>query len=498
MLLKGRIFAITWLNIFFMATCKQAWTCITIITPLFLPPSWLCLPISVNAVLGEMGRPPCCDKSTVKRGLWTAEEDAKLLAYTSTHGTGNWTSVPKKAGLKRCGKSCRLRWTNYLRPNLKHESFTLEEEERIVALHATIGSSKKLCQKGIDPVTHRPISEIIQSIEHLQHETAAAAASRFNSNFRYKPATAGARIGCLNRDLRSVFLSRPAPSVNSASGSSSSPNLNLFAQTQVGSPIPTYFSPSEASSSSTAATTPKATVPSSSPEFKWTDFLIEDDDDAYAKNKAKEVVTWSDVAAKHNAAVDEGASHCAGACYGSSSFVDAILEQERELPNRGPTLGRFSQLTSAEREREREPVILLVRSIASSLDRSPSSCSSGLLFPAFSSYSAAASASAPNVSLVLYYEKSCRNISNFVVNYLGEIDADRLLPIVGNARSRNGTISCWVLPSIPFSDQLEVFATLRKLELQYGAQTDSLESPQRYIYWVVVDGHPLYEVNSND
>ncbi|KAM0953810.1 putative transcription factor MYB-HB-like family [Dioscorea sansibarensis] len=87
-----------------------------------------------------MGRPPCCDKSTVKRGLWTAEEDAKLLAYTSTHGTGNWTSVPKKAGLKRCGKSCRLRWTNYLRPNLKHESFTPQEEEMIITLHATIGS----------------------------------------------------------------------------------------------------------------------------------------------------------------------------------------------------------------------------------------------------------------------------------------------------------------------------------------------------------------------
>ncbi|CAL9171978.1 unnamed protein product, partial [Musa hybrid cultivar] len=480
------------------ATCKQAWTYITISTPLFLPPSWLCLPISINAVLGEMGRPPCCDKSTVKRGLWTAEEDAKLLAYTSTHGTGNWTTVPKKAGLKRCGKSCRLRWTNYLRPNLKHEGFTLEEEERIVALHATIGSSKKLCQKGIDPVTHRPISEIIQSIEHLQHETAAA--SRFNSNFRYKQATAGARIGCLNRDLRRVFLSRPAPTVNSASGSSSSPNLNLFAQTQVGSPIPTYFSPSEASSSSTAATTPKATAPPSSPEFKWTDFLIEDDDDAYAKNKAKEVVTWSDVAAKHNAAVDEGTSHRAGACYGSSSFVDAILEQERELvsnPNRGPTLGRFSQLTWAERERERER-----RSFFSS-GRSPPisivllpSCSSGLVFPAFSSYSAAASASAPNVSLVLCYEKSCRNIANIVVNYLGEIDADRLLSIVGNARSRNGTISCWVLPSIPFSDQLEVVATLRKV--QYGAQTDSLKPPQRYIYWVVVDGHPLYEVSSND
>lgn len=46
-----------------------------------------------------MGRPPCCDKSNVKRGLWTPEEDAKILAYVSNHGTGNWTNVPKKAGL---------------------------------------------------------------------------------------------------------------------------------------------------------------------------------------------------------------------------------------------------------------------------------------------------------------------------------------------------------------------------------------------------------------
>lgn len=47
---------------------------------------------------GSMGRPPCCDKANVKKGLWTPEEDAKLLAYTSNHGTGNWTSVPQRAG----------------------------------------------------------------------------------------------------------------------------------------------------------------------------------------------------------------------------------------------------------------------------------------------------------------------------------------------------------------------------------------------------------------
>ncbi|KAK2663899.1 hypothetical protein Ddye_002473 [Dipteronia dyeriana] len=74
------------------------------------------------------------------RGIWTAEEDAKILAYVSKHGAGNWTAVSKKAGLRRCGKSCRLRWTNYLRPDLKHDNFTLQEEEMIIRLHAAIGS----------------------------------------------------------------------------------------------------------------------------------------------------------------------------------------------------------------------------------------------------------------------------------------------------------------------------------------------------------------------
>ena len=42
--------------------------------------------------------PPCCDKPSMKRGLWSEEEDAKMLEYVSKHGKGKWTSVPKKAG----------------------------------------------------------------------------------------------------------------------------------------------------------------------------------------------------------------------------------------------------------------------------------------------------------------------------------------------------------------------------------------------------------------
>ncbi|CAN0916465.1 Transcription factor MYB36 [Linum grandiflorum] len=88
-----------------------------------------------------MGRAPCCDKANVKKGPWSPEEDAKLKDYIDKFGTGgNWIALPHKAGLKRCGKSCRLRWLNYLRPNIKHGEFSDDEDRIICSLFATIGS----------------------------------------------------------------------------------------------------------------------------------------------------------------------------------------------------------------------------------------------------------------------------------------------------------------------------------------------------------------------
>ncbi|XP_068646361.1 transcription factor RAX2-like [Aristolochia californica] len=88
-----------------------------------------------------MGRAPCCDKANVKKGPWSPDEDLKLKDYIEKHGTGgNWIALPNKAGLKRCGKSCRLRWLNYLRPNLKHGEFSDDEDRIICSLFASIGS----------------------------------------------------------------------------------------------------------------------------------------------------------------------------------------------------------------------------------------------------------------------------------------------------------------------------------------------------------------------
>ncbi|KAK1407220.1 hypothetical protein QVD17_38834 [Tagetes erecta] len=130
-----------------------------------------------------MGRhSSCCVKQKLRKGLWSPEEDQKLLNYISRFGVGCWSSVPKHAGLQRCGKSCRLRWINYLRPDLKRGMFSQQEEDLIIHLHQVLGNrwaqiaaqlpgrtdneiknfwnsclKKKLMKQGIDPNTHKPI-----------------------------------------------------------------------------------------------------------------------------------------------------------------------------------------------------------------------------------------------------------------------------------------------------------------------------------------------------
>uniref|UniRef100_A0A2N9IS40 Uncharacterized protein n=1 Tax=Fagus sylvatica TaxID=28930 RepID=A0A2N9IS40_FAGSY len=87
-----------------------------------------------------MGHHSCCNQQKVKRGLWSPEEDEKLIRYINTHGYGCWSEVPEKAGLQRCGKSCRLRWINYLRPDIRRGRFTPEEEKLIISLHGVVGN----------------------------------------------------------------------------------------------------------------------------------------------------------------------------------------------------------------------------------------------------------------------------------------------------------------------------------------------------------------------
>ncbi|CAL9102541.1 unnamed protein product [Musa textilis] len=139
-----------------------------------------------------MGRQPCCDKVGLKKGPWTAEEDKRLINFILSNGQCCWRAVPKLAGLLRCGKSCRLRWTNYLRPDLKRGLLSEAEEKMVIELHSKLGNrwskiashlpgrtdneiknhwnthiKKKLRRMGIDPLTHEPL---VPSANDLLHQ----------------------------------------------------------------------------------------------------------------------------------------------------------------------------------------------------------------------------------------------------------------------------------------------------------------------------------------
>ncbi|KAE9620317.1 hypothetical protein Lal_00019088 [Lupinus albus] len=147
-----------------------------------------------------MGRSPCCEKAHTNKGAWTKEEDDRLISYIRAHGEGSWRSLPKAAGLLRCGKSCRLRWINYLRPDLKRGNFTEEEDELIIKLHSLLGNKwsliaarlpgrtdneiknywnthirRKLMSRGIDPATHRHLNDAENRVQDHEVQTSVAA-----------------------------------------------------------------------------------------------------------------------------------------------------------------------------------------------------------------------------------------------------------------------------------------------------------------------------------
>ncbi|KAH9713058.1 putative MYB DNA-binding domain superfamily protein [Citrus sinensis] len=180
-----------------------------------------------KATKQNMGRSPCCEKEHTNKGAWTKEEDERLINYIKVHGEGCWRSLPKAAGLLRCGKSCRLRWINYLRPDLKRGNFTEEEDELIINFHSLLGNKwsliaarlpgrtdneiknywnthikRKLYSRGIDPQTHRPLNS-------APVPAPSPGNNNNNNNKRNNNTSTNTKTDCSNKFEMNVQSNRP-------------------------------------------------------------------------------------------------------------------------------------------------------------------------------------------------------------------------------------------------------------------------------------------------
>ncbi|VAH51591.1 unnamed protein product [Triticum turgidum subsp. durum] len=133
------------------------------------------------------GRAPCCAKVGLNRGSWTPEEDMRLIAYIQQYGHANWRALPKQAGLLRCGKSCRLRWINYLRPDLKRGNFTVEEEETLIKLHNMLGNKWSKIAACLPGRTDNEIKNVWNT--HLKKRVAASAGEQKKGGAKSKKKT---------------------------------------------------------------------------------------------------------------------------------------------------------------------------------------------------------------------------------------------------------------------------------------------------------------------
>eukprot|EP01018_Ginkgo_biloba_P032922 Gb_21264 [translate_table: standard] len=151
-----------------------------------------------------MGRTrPYCTRDGLYKGPWTPEEDLLLIKYIQDHGVGHWRTLPQNAGLMRSGKSCRFRWMNYLRPDIKRGDMSADEEELIIRLHNLLGNRWSLIAGRVPGRTDNEVKNYWNT--HLRKKCKRAIASNpiFNKEDQREE-----KIDCLNINYNDDIMAK--------------------------------------------------------------------------------------------------------------------------------------------------------------------------------------------------------------------------------------------------------------------------------------------------
>ncbi|KAI3828760.1 hypothetical protein L1987_02870 [Smallanthus sonchifolius] len=172
-----------------------------------------------------MGRTPCCSKVGLHRGAWSSDEDKLLINYIQTNGEGQWRALPSKAGLLRCGKSCRLRWMNYLRPGIKRGNFTAEENDVIIRLRSQHGNRWSLIAADLPGRTDNEIKNHWNA--HLRKATESSGDHRLKPSEKKKVKKRKPVETASQEKSTKVKVVDSAPTSSSLTSSTSSKNESL-------------------------------------------------------------------------------------------------------------------------------------------------------------------------------------------------------------------------------------------------------------------------------
>ncbi|XP_031117616.1 transcription factor MYB90-like [Ipomoea triloba] len=235
----------------------------------------------------------------VRKGAWSEEEDDLLRKCIQKFGEGKWHLVPFRAGLNRCRKSCRLRWLNYLHPDIKRGHFSLEEADLILRLHKLLGNRWSLIAGRIPGRTANDVKNYWHS--HLKkkvvgmHMTTSSNSSRQDNNWDDEKSKAPQITeNTLFRPRPRRFF-RTSPALSTLTGKAPPPPHQLQASQSESTPPPDLLMVNNVQQNNNSIAT---NLPSETTSVQWWEDLLYDDNEQLNHQGTTDmhqgIIDWTD------------------------------------------------------------------------------------------------------------------------------------------------------------------------------------------------------------